>query len=341
MRLPCQDQTHGPRGLGVCMADRTDLIRDFVAKTVWKDWQQSAVPGDASARRYWRLTDGTQTMILMDDAPELGGSTVPFAAIAQLLKHHGLSAPHILAHDPENGLMIISDLGNHDVAAWLRVHPEQEMTLYRTSAEVLVKLHNIPPPDGLDRLTSRVGTDLLDLVGEFYSRADITDLQNEMFAALEEHAPVADTLALRDFHAENLIWREAHKGISRVGLLDFQDAFVAPAGYDLVSLLRDARRDVSHDTAEAMIAYFSAEIGAEPGFRTQLASIAIQRNLRILGIFGRLSLKMGKARYLALIPRVWGHILTDLNDPALARLRQAVLDSVPAPTEKLLAGLRP
>ena len=323
------------------MSDRTALIQDFVSKTVWKDWQKVAVPGDASARRYWRLTDGTQTVILMDDAPELGGSTVPFANIAQLLLANGLCAPHILAHDPHNGLMIISDLGTQDVAAWLRQHPTQEKALYRTSVDVLVKLHHIPPPDNMERMTAQTGAEMLEIVGEFYSRANIADLQREMLVALNAHAPIADTIALRDFHAENLIWRDAHEGLDRVGLLDFQDAFVAPAGYDLVSLLRDARRDVGPETVEAMIAYFSEQTGAGPEFRTQLACIAIQRNLRILGIFGRLSLKLGKPRYLDLIPRVWSDIQSDLADPALHQLRQVIFDTVPQPTTTLLAGLKP
>ena len=323
------------------MSDRTALIQDFVSKTVWKDWQKVAVPGDASARRYWRLTDGTQTVILMDDAPELGGSTVPFANIAQLLLANGLCAPHILAHDPHNGLMIISDLGTQDVAAWLRQHPTQEKALYRTSVDVLVKLHHIPPPDNMERMTAQTGAEMLEIVGEFYSRANVADLQREMLVALNAHAPIADTIALRDFHAENLIWRDAHEGLDRVGLLDFQDAFVAPAGYDLVSLLRDARRDVGPETVEAMIAYFSEQTGAGPEFRTQLACIAIQRNLRILGIFGRLSLKLGKPRYLDLIPRVWSDIQSDLADPALHQLRQVIFDTVPEPTTTLLAGLKP
>jgi len=322
------------------MPDRAALIHDFVSNTVWKDWPRKPIQGDASSRRYWRLTNGDQTVILMDGAPELGGSTVPFAAIAQLLLGHGLCAPHILAHDPDNGLMIISDLGNYDVAALLRARPEQEMALYRISVEVLVKLHNIKPPDDLGRMTAQVGADMLDPVGMFYCRADITDLQRQMLVALETYAPIANTLALRDYHAENLVWRSALGGLDRVGLLDFQDAFVAPAGYDLASLLRDARRDVGQDTTEEMITYFSEQINAGPTFRTQLACVAIQRNLRILGVFGRLSLKMGKVRYLDLIPRVWGHIMTDLEDPKLARLRQAVLDTVPAPTKELLAGLR-
>jgi aminoglycoside phosphotransferase (APT) family kinase protein len=237
--------------------------------------------------------------------------------------------------------MIISDLGKKDVADWLRVHPNQEKTLYQASVDVLLKLHTITPLPELDRMTAQSGTDMIAVVGEFYCPGDVGDLQREMHTALTEHAPVADTIALRDFHAENLIWRDAHKGLDRVGLLDFQDAIVAPAGYDLVSLLRDARRDVGPNTVEAMIAYFSDKIGAKPEFRTQLACIAIQRNLRILGIFGRLSLKMGKTRYLNLIPRVWDDIQSDLSDPALSQLRQVILDTVPKPTPDLLAGLRP
>ncbi|MGJ8621799.1 MAG: aminoglycoside phosphotransferase family protein [Yoonia sp.] len=323
------------------MTDRETQIAGFVGQTAWKDWQRIAIEGDASARRYWRLTDGAQTVILMDDAPEKGGSTVPFAKIAQLLLDQDLCPPHILAHDVDAGLMIISDLGTQDLAAWLRNSPADEMQLYRTATDVLIKLHHASPPADLDLLTAKAGADLLDLVGSHYARRDITDLQSAMRTALDTHAPKKSTLALRDFHAENLIWRPRHQGTDRIGLLDFQDAFIAPAGYDLVSLLRDARRDVGPDTAEAMYAHFAAETGMGPDFKTQLGCIAIQRNLRILGIFGRLSLSYGKPRYLNLIPRVWGHIMTDLADPALADLREAVLDTVPAPTTDILAGLKP
>jgi aminoglycoside/choline kinase family phosphotransferase len=277
----------------------------------------------------------------MDDAPENDGITVPFAKIAAFLSQHDLAPPHVLAHDPDAGLMILTDLGGQDVATWLRHHPSHEKELYRCAADVLVKLHRVAPPPDLPALTAQEGASLLDLVGSYYSRADITDLQSEMHKALMEHAPVADRLALRDFHAENLIWRPAHKGTDRVGLLDFQDAFVAPAGYDLVSLIRDARRDVGQALADDIYAYFAEQARLGPDFTTQLACIAIQRNLRILGIFARLALAYGKPHYVDLIPRVWRYIEADLANPALTNLRQAVLDTVPAPTPAFLAGLRP
>lgn len=322
------------------MTDRETLITAFLDRTIWKGWQRIPVTGDASNRRYWRLTSAGQSVILMDDSSDLGGDTVPFAQIAQLLLNEGLCAPHILAHDAENGLMVLSDLGTNDIAAWLRKHPDAEETLYRAATDVLISLHNMAPPDHLDRMTPASGAAMLDLVGSHYARRDITDLEHAMQSALSEFAPVADKLALRDFHAENLIWRPAHEGQDRIGLLDFQDAFIAPAGYDLVSLLRDARRDVSANIAAQMIHYFIENTDVGPAFKTQLACVGIQRNLRILGIFGRLSLDYGKPRYLDLIPRVWGHIETDLGDPALSDLNAAVRDTVPAPTPACLKGLQ-
>jgi aminoglycoside/choline kinase family phosphotransferase len=152
-----------------------------------------------------------------------------------------------------------------------------------------------------------------------------------MTAALSACAPVADRLALRDFHAENLIWRPALAGAARVGLLDFQDAFIAPAGYDLVSLLRDARRDVDPKLVQDMIARFTAGTDVGPDFPAQFACLGAQRNLRILGVFARLAKQAGKTRYLTLIPRVWRNLMLDLAHPALADLRAVVHDLLPPP----------
>ena len=152
--------------------------------------------------------------------------------------------------------------------------------------------------------------------------------------------PQPDTLALRDYHAENLIWRPELVGLARVGLLDFQDAFVAPLGYDLASLLRDARRDVPDDICAAMVAHFMAETGAGADFPAQLACLGAQRNLRILGVFARLAVEMGKTRYIPMIPRVWAQLQKDLAHPALSDLRAAVSDILPAPDAALLARLQ-
>ncbi len=331
----------GPSGYVILMSDRSTLITAFLAGTKWQNWQRASIAGDASARRYLRLSHGIDSAILMDAPPETGEDSQPFVRLAQLLNQRGLSAPEILLHDADTGLLLLSDLGEADYAQWLTHRAGDQSNLYKAAADVLTHLQNIDPPAGLIQMTPEVGADMVTIVGEHYTRSSASDLKQEMRQALATYAPEPTTLALRDFHAENLIWRPERLGLDRVGLLDFQDAFMAPAGYDLASLLRDARRDVPPNVAEEITAYFIKQTRAKTGFRTQLACLGVQRNLRILGVFARLASVMGKTRYLSFMPRVWANVMLDLEDPALADLKQAVLDTLPAPTPQLLDGLKP
>jgi aminoglycoside/choline kinase family phosphotransferase len=106
------------------------------------------------------------------------------------------------------------------------------------------------------------------------------------------------------------------------GLLDFQDALSGPASYDLVSLLKDARRDVPPALREAMTARYLAAFPAldKGAFRRSAAILAAQRNAKIIGIFTRLWQRDGKPRYLGHIPRVWRLLESDLQEPALRPL---------------------
>ncbi|WP_342069445.1 aminoglycoside phosphotransferase family protein [Yoonia algicola] len=314
------------------MSDRASLIDSFLAGSTWQDWARAPLAGDASARRYHRLTAGRYSVILMDAPPENGEDIMPFMRIATLLRDAGFSVPDILLHDTKNGLLLLSDLGTADYAQWLRQHPSDEAALYQSAATVLLKLEQVTPPPHLKRMTPSVGAEMVEIIGTHYSHAPVKDLCTQMQKALEEFAPEPTVLALRDYHAENLIWRKDKPGLDQVGLLDFQDAFVAPHGYDLASLLRDARRDVSPTVVEETIAYFSAHTKAKGPFRTSLACLGVQRNLRILGVFARLVSEFDKPRYRAFMPRVWAHIMEDLKNPALATLRQTVMDLVPEPT---------
>ena len=148
-------------------------------------------------------------------------------------------------------------------------------------------------------------------------------------------------LLLRDYHAENLIWLPARSGIQRVGILDFQDAMAGPRGYDLVSLLRDARRDVGLDIAQDMVARFAAGTGVgKDQLGAALAAIGLQRNLRILGIFTRLAVRDGKTRYVDFIPRVWAHAMSCLEHPSLAHLTAIIKHDFPPPGKAELKLLR-
>ncbi|WP_342077505.1 phosphotransferase [Yoonia sp. SS1-5] len=315
------------------MSDRDALQSSFLAQTTYADWIRSPLAGDASARRYVRLSKGDKTVILMDAPPENGEDTRPFQTVAAALTDDGLAAPDILVHDPKNGFMILGDLGRNDFATWLITHPGDSVTLYRAAADVAIRLNGRTLLPGLKRMTPETGAEMIELLHPHYTTMPIADLTNQMEAALATWAPEPDTMALRDYHAENLIWRPDQTGLDRVGLLDFQDAFMAPAGYDLASLLRDARRDIEPSLASEIAAYFSDQTRQPDGFRTTLSCLAVQRNLRILAVFSRLAKARNKPRYLSFLPRVWAYLMDDLADPALKDLRAATLDCLQPPSK--------
>ncbi|MBE0413883.1 phosphotransferase [Yoonia sp.] len=322
------------------MYDRAARISRYLEQSDWAGWQRVPLASDASARRYERLLRGDASVILMDAPPENAEDTRPFARLAHWLESVGLCPPKVLAHAPELGVMVLSDLGTEDFSHWLLRHPHDTPQLYRAAIDVLAHLHDQTIDLTLPQLTPQVAGDMVSITGEFYAKTDVIDLTQEVIRHFQTLAPHPDTLALRDVHAENLIWRPDQTGLARVGLLDFQDAFFAPAGYDLASLLRDVRRDIDAGLVENMTEYFMHVTGMGPAFRPQLACLGAQRNLRILGVFARLAQTRSKPHYIDLIPRVWENLMRDLAHPALARLRSATLDCLPAPDAALLERLR-
>ena len=115
------------------------------------------------------------------------------------------------------------------------------------------------------------------------------------------------------------MWLPNRDGVAAIGLLDFQDALVGSPAYDIVSLLEDARRDVSDDLAEKMIKRYVRRRNIDSfSFRRAYSVLGAQRNSKIVGIFTRLWKRDGKATYLELIPRVWRLLEQDLNQPILA-----------------------
>ena len=110
-------------------------------------------------------------------------------------------------------------------------------------------------------------------------------------------------------------------GPDTLGLLDFQDALAGHPAYDLVSLLQDARRDVSEYVEAAMLAHYKAAVATDPGFDAAYHVLGAQRNAKIIGIFTRLWQRDGKPRYPTLCPRVWRYLNRDLEHPALAPVK--------------------
>lgn len=332
------------------MTDRTALMQHFLATTDWAEAAIAPLAGDASNRRYLRLTHPItgQSAVLMDAPPERGEDVHPFLRIARYLTGLGFSAPQILAQDAARGFLILEDLGDALFARVIPVAPQMEEELYAAATDVLSDLHKSTPPSDLRPYGPDTMTDMAALAFDWYLTGATGEDSPHRAAALDalrtllcQNAGTTDVIVLRDYHAENLLWLPTRGGTARVGLLDFQDAMSGHPAYDLVSVLQDARRDVSQSIETAMITRYCTATGSDQtSFEAAYHCLGVQRNLRILGVFARLCLRDGKAHYIDLMPRVWDHLHRDLDHPALAPVADLLRRALPAPTPAIRERLR-
>lgn len=316
------------------MSERTGEITALLAAAGWDAATTEPLAGDASARRYLRLrrADGARAVLM--DAPA-DDQTPAFARLAGHLRAQGLSAPEILAGDPGRGLLLLEDLGDALYSRVLDSDPSAAMRLYSTAIDAIVALQAAPPPPGLPVFDPATMASLASLVFEWYhptEAARAEAFRAELEALLAEAMPPPSVLALRDVHADNLVWLPERAGPARAGLLDFQDAVLASPAYDVVSLLNDVRRDVPEPVRAAAIRRFLDATGREAeAFAAEAAVVSVQRQLRILGIFARLAARDGKTGYLRFLPRLWRMLERDLAHPALTSFAQRLRADLPPP----------
>lgn len=296
-------------------------LESFLAQAGWAGARIEPLAGDASFRRYFRVTraDGETAMLM--DAPPPNEDPTPFLRAARWLDLNGLRAPRILADRADRGLVLIEDFGHARMRDYLDQWPDDEAAVYKGAVEVLAQLRELPPGPFLDYSLSEYLREVR-LFVEWYCAAQYLDVDAAGFisaweAVLGELLPRQrpGVTVLRDYHAENIMLLGA---LEKQGLLDFQDALIGHPAYDLVSLLQDARRDVSPELEAEMFDHYIQATGADPEtFLADYARLGAQRNLKIVGIFVRLWRRDGKPRYLDLIPRVWALLERDLAHPAL------------------------
>jgi len=325
------------------VADRDGAIEKFLEAQRWAGARRARLAGDASFRRYERVTDCCRSAVLMD-APPAKEDVRPYVTVARILKGLGYSAPEIYGEDAANGLLLIEDLGDDTFTRILANADEAtERALYAAAVDLLIDLHRRDAasitagiPDYDDEKLLAEAALLVDwylpaIKGEPTSdalRREYLDLWRQLFPAARA---TASTLVLRDYHVDNLMWLPAREGLARVGLLDFQDAVKGPVAYDLVSLLEDARRDLRPDLAAEMFGRYVAHSPslAADAFAASYAVLGAQRNCKIIGIFTRLCVRDGKPIYLGHIPRVWRLVENDLAHPALRPMAEWLARHIP------------
>jgi tRNA threonylcarbamoyl adenosine modification protein YjeE len=357
-------------GSAAAQVARLKALRQFLDGAGYAEAKRQRMAGDASTRSYARLIRDDGVVILMNSPRRPDGPAVydgksysaavhlaedvkPFVAIAGGLRERGFSTPAIHHADLDGGFLITEDFGSEGLVEGDPPRPIAER--YEAATDMLAALHRENLPEVLPLAPQRTyampvfDTDALlvevGLMLEWYlpdrGAEPTSDLRAEFVTMwrdlLGRTAIAARTWVLRDFHSPNLIWLGERQGIARVGLIDFQDAVLGPAAYDLVSLLQDARTDVPEQLELALLTrYIKARLASDDrfdpaGFAELYAIMSAQRNTRLLGTFARLNRRDGKPQYLRHQPRIWTYLSRSLAHPALARAREWYSANVPAP----------
>jgi len=282
---------------------------------------RTPLAGDASTRRYQRLTPAGRPPLILMQAPHPETELLPFDAVAGLLRPLGLSVPAVVAADAASGLLLMEDFGDATFSGALDGGAEAA-PLYRLATDVLITLHR-----GFDGATLPVYdadafvAQVLLLPEQVFpmKAAPYSEFETAWRAVMPAALGGPSSLLLRDYHAGNLMHLPERPGVGACGLLDFQDAGIGPAAYDLISLLEDARRDLPPELDNAMIEYY---LSAFPdldraAFRRACTVLGAIRHTRVIAVFLRLA-RRGKPAYLQHLPRVWRHLDRHLAEPELA-----------------------
>ena len=247
-------------------------------------------------------------------------------------------------------LLILEDFGENLFSKMLINKPTYELEFYINATDNLIRLYHSTPLKGLDvyNNTDMVNKSLLAL--EWYLEYGLseslnvtlkTKFYNLLNASLIKVMNTPLIMVHRDFHAENLIWLNHRKGHQRVGILDFQDTMLGHPAYDLASLLNDIRREVSPEIKRKCLEHYllNTKLNIED-FEHGFSVCSAQRNLRILGVFTRLSVRDHKKDYLTFIPGIWRKLIEDLRHPSLEDLSSLIRDFFPEPNNDVIQRIK-
>ena len=322
--------------------------------------------GDASNRRYFRvqLAGGPlRSLIMMQLAgPEpfnqseeavsgsaSGTAELPFVNVLHHLVKAGVAVPALHYFDKAAGLLYLEDFGDLTLAEACRHAGSTEIAShYRQAIETLVRIHTraTTPPNPVC-IAFRRAFDVPLLMWEFdhYLEYGVVARNGQPMHAGDEHAiraefqKIAELLAAlprvfthRDYHSRNLMVDGR-----RLGVIDFQDALMGPAVYDLASLLRDAYLALDESLIDELIAYYldrmagrGREFSDRESFRRQCDFMSVQRNLKAAGRFVYIDRVKHNPKFLDDIPRVLGYVRRNLAKYSeLAYLKKLLTPYVP------------
>ncbi|WP_343596087.1 phosphotransferase [Acinetobacter sp.] len=319
---------------------REQLIQTWLTDVLHSDqFEIKYLAGDASFRRYARVIQNNKTFMLMDAPPDKE-DCVPFVSIDEFLSRNKVRVPQIIAKDLQAGFLLLEDFG--DVLLSNLLNEQTVDQYYLQSFQQLIELQKIDgceqlPDYKYEKLISEMQllTDWLLPALKIQLNETETSMIQHTFDVLAKRALAQPQVIVhRDFHSRNLMQLEGEKTL---GIIDFQDAVIGADTYDLISITRDAYVQWSPEKVNEWFEQFyhllppsaKQERNLEQ-FKQDADYMALQRHIKILGIFVRLFERDGKSGYLKDLPRVMWYVLTESQSydeltPFIEFMQQRVL----------------
>ena len=310
---------------------RLTQLTDWIATLGLVD-AASARPAstDASFRRYYRLDVLPEMRAKLGDtliamgAPPARENVPAFIHVAGLLMEAGVHVPAIVARDVDNGFLLISDLGTTTYLQRLTV--DNASTMYSDAVDALIKIQLHSQPGVLPEFDRTFALREMKLFPEWYVGKHLgitmTAAQQQqldgVFEAITTNVLAQQQVFMhRDFHSRNLMFLDQ----DNPGVLDFQDAVFGPVTYDLASLLRDAYIQWDEEVVlDWVVRYWqrakAVGLPVNPdidAFYRDFEFMALQRHLKILGIFCRLHYRDGKSNYMGDLATVTDYVRKTCN----------------------------
>ena len=336
--------------------DETFAVRDLLGQAGLADATRAHVQGDASTRRFERATGAAGSAIVMH-WPTFG--TLPvhaddlsyealvhatdrldaFLAIGDTLRRQGFRTPRLIATDEPRRLLLIEDLGAEGIAPDGIANAERYLVAARRLADMAaITWPEVATSDdgrafplsAYDRRALLTEVELFaswyvpDVIDRPLTETEATEWLALWDGLLARFDDDRSAWVLKDYHSPNILWQEEGDPI---GLVDYQDALLGPAAYDLASLVTDARIDIADDLAEAMLDAYCArrrEVAGpfdEAEFRDAVVLVGAQRNAKILGRFVRYAKLTGRRHHLRFLPRIRRNFEKALDDKVLAGVK--------------------
>lgn len=297
-----------------------------------KDIQIVALTGDASFRKYYRVHQGEKSYIVMD-APPLQEPLAPFLSIQKLLASHQIPVPTVHACDEQQGFALLEDFGDtlllHQVKTALAT-PQHAEKYYHAALNQLIHIQtcNADRQAPLAKFDSHFMASELAVFKhwflEKYLRLDLTTAEQKLIDDTCQHliARIMEQPVVfvhRDYHSRNIMVLKNEQ----LGIIDFQDAMMGPFTYDAVSLLKDCYIAWPSTYVTQWLHYFysNSPYQTQCSFETFCRGFddcGLQRHLKVLGVFARLSLRDNKPQYIQDLPLTRQYIMACLESyPAL------------------------